>query len=122
TVTGAVVGANAWAWLLLALVTTVLVLYAHRTGAPLRVLAIVVLLGVVEFVAELGSAIGERCGDSRLAADLELAGTIAILLALGSWAIRRRRLWPLPVGIVVAALWTIAIAHVIPGGAGGCFE
>jgi hypothetical protein len=86
------------------------------------VLAIVVLLGVSEFIAEFGTAMGERCGDSRLAGDLELVGTIAIPLALGSWAVRRHRVWPLPVAIVAAALWAVVVAHVIPGGAGACFD
>jgi hypothetical protein len=100
----------------------VLVVYAQRIGAPLQVLLIVVLLGCTEFVAAVGSAIGDRCGDSRLAADIELAGVIAILLALGTRAVRRRRIWLLPLAIVGAALWAVVVAHVIPGGAGGCFE
>jgi hypothetical protein len=109
-------------WVLLASATTVLVLYGRRTGAPLRVLAIVIVLGFTEFVAAVGSAIGDRCGDSRLASDLELVGTIAILVALGAWAVRRGRIWWLPLGVVVAGVWVVAIAHLIPGGAGGCFE
>jgi hypothetical protein len=116
-------GGTGWGWwLLLAAATAVLVLYGRQTGAPLRVLAIVVLLGFTEFVAAVGSAIGNRCGDSRLASGLELAGTIAILLVLGAWAVRRGRIWWLPLGIVAAAVWVVVIAHVIPGGAGGCFE
>jgi hypothetical protein len=116
-------GSTGWGWwVLLAAATTVLVLYGRQTGAPLRVLAIVVVLGFTEFVVAVGSAIGDRCGDSRLATGLETAGTIAIVLALGSWAVRRGQIWWLPLGVVVAGLWIVAIAHVIPGGAGDCFE
>jgi hypothetical protein len=100
----------------------VLVVYGHRTGAPLRVLAIVLLLGCTEFAASIGAAIGDTCGDSRLAAGFELAGVIGIPLAFGAWAVRRRRVWLLPFAIVAAALWTVVVAHVIPGGPGGCFE
>jgi hypothetical protein len=100
----------------------VLVLYARHTGSALRVLGIVVLLLFVELCALFGAAVGDRCGDSRLAGGFELAGAIAILVTLGTWGVHRRRIWPLPVAIVAAAIWVVVIAHVIPGGAGGCFE
>lgn len=106
----------------LAAALAVLVAYAVRLGSPLVVLGTALALGTVELLALFGTAVGQRCGDSALAHGLELGGAVAILAAVGVPGVRRRTLWTLPLAVAAAALWTVAVAHAVPGGAGECFE
>jgi hypothetical protein len=120
-VLGAVAEEN-WSRPLLAATLLVLGVYAYRTGSALVVLGFTVGLGVLEYAALFATALGERCGDSHTAGTVEAAGVAVIALALGAVGVRRRRLWLLPLAVVVAGVWIVAVAHLITGGAGDCFE
>ena len=117
-----VAGAPVWPWVVLVAVLVTLVGYALSTGRPFALLALVVVLGVCEALASFGAALGNVCGTSRLATDLKVGGTAAILLVAGTWCIRRQRLWLTPLALVAAPLWIVLVSYVIPGGSGSCFE
>lgn len=101
----------------------VLAVAAVRLWRPLAVLAAAVAsgLGAVVFWFVVGAA--GTCGDSGTAVAVEAAGAAAIALALGAWGVRggRRVFWALPLGWLLAGAWIAAAAHLVPGGAGGCF-
>jgi hypothetical protein len=111
-----------WAIALLVASLIVLALYTTRFGSALGVLLAAVLVLIVELVVRFGTAFGDVCGDSHLASDLERAGTGVILLGIGTWSVRNRRVLPLLAALVLAGAWVFAVARLIPGGAGGCFE
>jgi hypothetical protein len=57
------------------------------------------------------------------AAVLSLGGA-ALAPAIGAWGVRRG-FWAygaVLAGWAVAALWFVVVAHLVPGGTGGCFE
>jgi hypothetical protein len=112
------------AWTVAALVCCVLVLayYTTKFGSALGVLLTAVLVLILELIVRFGTAFGDVCGDSHLANDLEWAGTGVILLGIGAWSVRGRRLLPLLAALLIAGVWTFAVARLIPGGTGGCFE
>jgi hypothetical protein len=118
---GAIEGV-AWTVAALAACVLVLALYTTRFGSALGVLLVAVLVLILELVVRFGTAFGDVCGDSRLANDLEWAGTGVILLGIGTWSVRRRRVSPLLAALLLAGVWIFAVARLIPGGAGGCFE
>ena len=118
---GAIEGIG-WAIALLFVCLVVLALYTTQYGSALGVLIAAVLVLVLELLVRFGTAFGDVCGDSHLANDLEWAGSGAILLGIGTWSVRKRRLLPLLGALLVAGAWIVAVARLTPGGAGGCFE
>jgi hypothetical protein len=118
---GAIEGV-AWAIALLVASLVVLAFYTTRFGSALGVLLTAVLVLTLELVVRFGTAFGDVCGDSHLANDLEWAGTGVILLGIGTWSVRKRRVLPLLAALLLAGAWIFAVARLIPGGAGGCFE
>lgn len=116
-------GGGAW-WVLLAADVLALAAVAIFLWSPLVVLVAAVVSAVFYAIYLLGDGSANTCGDSRAASVVELVGTGAIVLIVGSWGVRRgpRALWAIPAGWVLAALWVALWAHVIPGGSGPCFE
>lgn len=112
------------AWTIAALAACIVVLmpYSFRLRSPLGVLITLVLVGFVEFVVQLGAAATRACGDSGVANDLKWSGSAVILIALGGFGVYRRRLFPVLVALVAAGAWVAIVAHIVPGGTGGCFE
>ena len=103
----------------------VVLLYAAvRIWSPLVVLALVLVaafsVGLWWFVV----AVGDTCGDSHAAAIVEWSGTAVLALGVAAWQLPRGRaiFWALPAGAVLAGIWFVVWAHVIPGGAAGCFH
>jgi MYXO-CTERM domain-containing protein len=113
---------DGWAVVALIPCVAVLVRYSRVFGSPLGLLLTVVLIGLVEFLADFGAAMAETCGGSGGATAVEQSGAGLLLLALGGFGAHRRRVIPIVGAIVVAALWVAVVAHLVPGGAGGCFE
>lgn len=111
-----------WAIAPLLACLVVLVRYGQVFGSQLGLLLTLVLIGLVEFLADVGAATAETCGDSSTARIVELSGAGAILVALGSFGAHHRRVTPVVGAIILAGVWVALVAHVIPGGAGGCFE
>ena len=110
--------------MLLAADLLVLVAVAVFLWSPLVVLAAAVVSGILAGIFWLIVAASDTCGDSTAATVVEFAGGALLALAVGTWGVRRgpRALWAIPVGWVAAAVWIAVWAHLIPGGAGGCFE
>jgi len=103
----------------------VVLLYAAvRLWSPLVVLALVVVaafsVGVWWFIV----VVGDTCGGSHAAAIVEWSGTSVVAVGFAAWQLPRGRaiFWAVPVGAVLAAVWFVVWAHVIPGGAAGCFH
>jgi hypothetical protein len=101
-----------------------LLVVAVRRWSPLAVLAASLLSIGGAIVAWFLVAAGETCGDSRTATVVGWVGAVPLALAVGTWgALRgRRALAAIPAGWLVAAAWVLVIAHLVPGGSGGCFE
>jgi hypothetical protein len=93
-----------------------------RFGSPLGVLVTLLLVAAGELVVRFATAAGNVCGDSRLADTLGWTGAFAILLGVGAWSVRRRRVLPLLGALLAAGAWILLVAHVVPGGAGECFN
>ena len=100
----------------------VLVRYSRAFGSPLGLLLTLVLIGLVEFLAEIGAALTSACGDSALATDLERSGAAVLLLGIGGFGAHRKRVAPIVAAVVAAGAWVAAVAHVVPGGTGPCFN
>jgi hypothetical protein len=102
----------------------VLVAAAALRWSSLSVLAAAIISTGFALVFSFGIAAGETCGDSRAATVLGWLGAVPIGLAIGTWGARHgsRVLWAIPLGWIAAALWIIAAAHLVPGGAGECFN
>lgn len=115
-------GGGAW-YVLLAADVLALAAVAVFLWSPLVVLAAAVVSGVFAAIFWVGAASADTCGNSTTAEIVELAGGAVLALAVGAWGVRRgpRALWAIPVGWMVAGVWFVVWAHVIPGGAGGCF-
>ena len=80
------------------------------------------ILGI--FGAIIETAATNSCG-SGMAKDLVGGiGGGTIYLIGGAWALQRPRrgVWALPVAAIVAGGWIAATAHLVPGGAGACFN
>jgi hypothetical protein len=102
----------------------VLVVHAWRTSSPLVVLGAVIAVGLgwVAFYAVI--LLGNTCGGGSASRWVEWPGALVIAFALGALGVRGglRILWVTPLALVAAAAWILLAAHVVPGGAGGCFE
>jgi hypothetical protein len=66
----------------------------------------------------------DTCGTGLAAHLVEWIGAAVIYLSAGAWALQRplRGMLTLPVAAVVAGGWIAVTAHLIPGGAGACFN
>jgi hypothetical protein len=112
----------AWAIPLLIACVAVLVRYSRVFGSPLGLMLTLVLIGLVEFLVEVGTAVAQTCGSSGSANGLEWSGGSILLVAVGGSGARRRRVLPIIGAIVAAGIWVAVVAHVVPGGSGDCFE
>jgi hypothetical protein len=113
---------SGWAVAAFVVCLIVLVVYSVRFGSPLGVLLTLVLIAAVELVVRFGTAAADTCGTSRAAGAVEWSGAAVILVGVGAWSAHRRRVAPLLAAIVAAGVWYAIVAHLIPGGAGGCFD
>ena len=101
-----------------------LIVVAVRFWSPVVVLGAAVLSLGGAALFTLITAAGETCGGSYLAGTVEWVGGAALAAAIGAWGVRRG-FWgygAVLAGWTVAALWFVVVAHLIPGGTGGCFE
>ncbi len=102
----------------------VLIVHALRRSSPLVLLGAVVAVGVawVGFYALV--LLGNTCGGGSAARWVEWPGALVIALALGSLGVRGglRILWVTPLALIAAAGWILLAAHLVPGGAGACFD
>jgi len=81
-----------------------------------------VIVGIAGLLVEkLGT---NSCGGGLEANLVEWIGGGAIYLGAGAWALQRplRGVWALPLATIVAGGWMAAAAHLVSGGAGGCFD
>jgi hypothetical protein len=99
-----------------------LMLYSFRFGSALGVLVTLVMVASIELVVRFATFAADTCGSSRLATGLEWSGSAVILVVLGGFGAYRRRVLPVLGAVIVAGVWVAIVAHVVPGGAGGCFE
>lgn len=118
------IGAGGAWYVLLTADVLVLAAVAVFLWSPLVVLAAAIVSAIFSAIALLGSAAANTCGDSTTATAVEVAGGALLALAIGTWGVRRgpRVLWSIPAGWIVYAVWVAVWAHLIPGGAGACFE
>jgi hypothetical protein len=96
---------------------------ASRAALWLVLTEAAVLIGLAGVLVEIAAT--DSCGDGGTAASLvKWVGAAAIYLGVGAWALQRplRGLWALPLATVAAGAWLVAVAHVLPGGAGACFN
>jgi hypothetical protein len=96
--------------------------HASRAALWLVLTEATLIVGMVGLLAEkLGT---DSCGGGLAANLVEWIGGSAIYLSGGAWALQRplRGLWALPLATVVAGAWMAAAAHLVPGGAGACFN
>lgn len=123
---GSIVTGAAGRWVaILAGCVVVLVVAAIRLWSALVVLAAAVVSGIFGAIAWFVVVVSDTCGGSNAATVVEWTGAAAIALGLGAWAVHYRGgrvFWGLPLGWVLGAIWIAIVAHVIPGGAGGCIE
>jgi MYXO-CTERM domain-containing protein len=99
-----------------------LVLYSLRFGSPLGVLLTLVLIACVELGVRFATAAAQTCGTSGTATGLEWSGAAVLLVGIGGFGAHRRRVMPLLAAVVAAGAWVALVAHVVPGGAGECFN
>jgi hypothetical protein len=99
-------------------------MYAPTRSSGAARLALVAVAGVSVGLWWFIVVAGETCGDSSAATIAEWSGTTVLAVGLAAWQLPRGRaiFWALPAGAVLAGIWFVVTAHVIPGGAGGCFE
>lgn len=120
---GTLTGGGLW-WLPLVADVLLLAAVAIFLWSPLVVLAAAVVSAIFAGLVFVAASAASTCGTSTTATVVEIAGGALLALALGSWGVRRgpRVLWTIPVGWVVYGVWIVVWAHLIPHGAGGCFE
>lgn len=95
-----------------------------RRWSPLVVLAACVASAAGTLLFSFVTALARTCGDGTAANVVEWTGAVALLLGIGAWGVRRgaAALWALPAAWLLAAGWTAVWAHLVPGGAGYCFD
>ena len=81
-----------------------------------------IVVGLAGIVVEIAAT--DSCSGSLAANLVKWIGAAAIYLGAGAWALQRplRGVWALPLAAVVAGGWLVAVAHVVPGGSGACFN
>ena len=131
TLTAAVLAGGIGAiWLLiLAACALVLVVYVRRRPEPSSRVALLLVattaLMLCAFVVGLFATLfAGACGDRGAAHVVEWLGAGAIYLVGGAGALQRpqRAVWVLPLLVLGAAGWIAAVARVVPGGTGVCFN
>jgi hypothetical protein len=113
---------EAWAIAPLVVCVAVLVRYSRVFGSRLGLLLTLVLIALVEFLVQVGTAVAQTCGDSRSATILEWSGIAVLLIGIGGFGAHRRRVLPVVAALVVAGAWIALVAHLVPGGSGECFN
>jgi hypothetical protein len=113
-----------WGFPALAVDVAALGVVAWLRWSPLVVLgaALLSLGGSIVFV--FITAAGQICGDSGYADPVSWIGGVTLAVPLGALGVRRGpwALAAIPAGWAVAGAWFVLVAHVVPGGTGGCFE
>jgi hypothetical protein len=96
--------------------------HASRAALWLVLTEGALLVGVFGLLVERFTT--ESCGAGPAANLVEWIGGGAIYLLVGAWALQRplRGLWALPLAAIVAGGWMAGTAHLVPGGAGACFD
>src|SRR3954453_1820741 len=118
------VGGEPWGVVPFLVDVAALAVVAWRLWSPLVVLTVCVLSLASAVVFWMITVAGGTCGGRDLAGVLEWAGGLALGLPIAIWGVRRGR-WAfvaVPAAWVAAACWFVLVAHLVPGGAGGCFE
>lgn len=79
-------------------------------------------VGAIGFYAAV--LLGNTCGGGSAAGYVKWVGAVAVALWLGALGVRGglKILWLTPLALIAAGLWVVVAAHVIPGGAAGCFD
>jgi hypothetical protein len=116
-------GGLGW-WLQLAAVLAVLAAYAHWRASPLAVLGLAVAVAIAWAGWVFLTVSGDSCGSSHIASVIESIGEWVALIALGAAGLRRRgrSILLVPGALLVAGLWIVAVAHMVPGGTGACLN
>jgi hypothetical protein len=118
-------------WWIAVLVAGGAVLVLHVRRQPMRASRASLWLVLTEAALLLGSlgavietVVTDSCGSSPAKDIVGGIGGGAIYLIGGAWALQRPRrgVWALPLAAIVAGGWIAAIAHLVPGGAGACFN
>jgi hypothetical protein len=101
----------------------VLIVHAWRQSSPLVVLGAVVGAGIGAIGFAGAVLLGDTCGGSSAAGFVKWLGALVIALWLGAVGVRGglKILWVTPLALIAAGLWVLLAAHVVPGGAAGCF-
>jgi hypothetical protein len=96
--------------------------HASRAALWLVLTQGALLVGLLGLFVEVVSA--DTCGSNVAARLVGWIGAAVIYLAVGAWGLQRhlRGLWALPVAAIGAGIWIVVTAHLIPGGAAGCFD
>jgi hypothetical protein len=102
----------------------VLIVHAWRTSSPLVVLGALIAVGLAWIAFYAVILLGNTCGGGSPARWVEWPGALVIAFVLGALGVRGglRILWVTPLALIAAAGWILLAAHLVPGGAGGCFE
>lgn len=111
-----------WAFVPLLVCVGVLLRYSRVFGSQLGLLLTLILIGLVEFLVEIGTAVAKTCGNSGSAAGVEWSGAAILLFGIGAFGAHRRRVLPVVGALLVAGAWVVIVAHLVPGGAGECFN
>ena len=97
---------------------------AHERGA----LVVAVLAGALNALALVGGfillLIGGSCSDDgNVSGAIWISGAL-VYLAGASWGLRARwhAVWLVPVSLLAAAIWVVAVATVFTGSTGMCLE
>jgi hypothetical protein len=117
-------GANWWSYVPVGVAVIALIAVAVWLWAPLTALAAALLALACALLYFFGVAFAQTCGDSNVAGAVEWAGAAGIAVTIATWGVLggARFIWRFPLAWVAAAAWVIGWAHVIPHGAGACFE
>jgi hypothetical protein len=120
----ALTGANGWSYGPIAADVVALLAVAVWLWAPLTVLGAALLALACALVYTFGVSIARTCGHSSLAGGVEWTGAASIAIAIATWGVLGgvKFVWRFPLAWMTAAIWVITWSHVLPGGAGYCFE
>lgn len=110
-------------FVLLAADLLVLGVVAVFLWSPVVVLTAAVVSGIFFALAAIAASAAGTCGTSTASDAVELAGGAVLGITITTLGVRRgpRVLWALPAGWIAYTAWIIVVAHLVPGGAGGCF-
>jgi hypothetical protein len=96
--------------------------HASRAALWLVLTQGAVVVGLAGVVVEIAAT--DSCSGNLAAGLVKWIGAAVIYLGAGAWGLQRplRGLWALPLAAVVAGGWLVGVAHIVPGGAGACFN